>query len=876
MKRLPTIDLIFELAARESIASEYEYIEPSHLLTAILEISQIDAGLVKGKLDDPYLSSLLLDELDEVGTILRRNGTDPAELVKQVRDSLGRGGSPFQGGTIHRSADSKEMFKRAASLAVEKGATFMNAAHLLQVILERKQRDGPPAPDAGRAEDSVADSIVLEPNSALEVEVVEEQPIGVDPDPVNLVETAQRLRKELQEIVFGQDQALITFLDSLSSSEILAGVESERNRPKAAFLFAGPSEVGKTHLAQCTARILNKPFKRIDMSSPEDPQAAGLLAGVHRNVDGCRPGIMTDFVARNPDCLIVVRRIENADPGVVRLLTQVLEEGVLEDQFTEQPVSFAKAVIVFTTQAGKALYENPGPSAAYSAEFDRHRTPVMDLLKAEQDPVTGRPVLPQTLFLRGFDVIPIVFTPLSVNALIDVAEAEMNRMGALLEKQYEKRIEHGPDVPPCLVLREGIHANAGTLRSEVEAFVKTEIFNFFKMCRSERLQKLMQSTQRILFKLDEETTCPHEVVSLLTPPVPGVLLVADPEIEALWIESITGVEWIVRRDGTDIDSLLQSREIDLVLIDLMVGATATDGSPETSGGLTMFQFDYVPWAASGVALGRQILSTVHQTGSDLPCFLISYTDADHVPGRPTVDYELLSACIQSGQVQGVVETGFVSGDLSTAEVERVKLERRIRELARGIHLERTMRHGDYRGKVLSFETAPSVSPREQTIRIRLRNLKLLSITPMLDPADHVRPREGQRLPISSDQEPAGTSAAFVRSPLSEPLPAEAQTERPIGETHLDEVRHESPEPEPMRHDLTLESPPYDHSEVERESAVIPETPRPGNEADSLEPGPIADDESDEHGESLASEPPEQGGETREPESVSDEDEFSWD
>ena len=128
MKRLPTIDLVVELAAREAIASEYECIEPEHLLIAILKISEVDTSHIKGKLDDPYLTSLLLDELEEVQTTLRRNGTNATELGRQIRDAVSRGGSPFKGGTIHRSTDSKAIFKAATNMATEKGAPFLNVS----------------------------------------------------------------------------------------------------------------------------------------------------------------------------------------------------------------------------------------------------------------------------------------------------------------------------------------------------------------------------------------------------------------------------------------------------------------------------------------------------------------------------------------------------------------------------------------------------------------------------------------------------------------------------------------------------------------------------------------------------------------------------
>ncbi|SCY25892.1 ATP-dependent Zn proteases [Lachnospiraceae bacterium XBB2008] len=158
------------------------------------------------------------------------------------------------------------------------------------------------------------------------------------------------------EKITGQDRAVRKFIDAYEDALLF---NNNPNRPKAVYLFVGPPGVGKTMLAENFAALSGRPFKRFDMSEyTGNRQSAEGLIGFESTYINSQPGVLTEYVEKNPYAVILFDEIEKASKEVHRIFLSVLEGARLTDKFTGKAVSFSETILIFTTNAGKDLYED--------------------------------------------------------------------------------------------------------------------------------------------------------------------------------------------------------------------------------------------------------------------------------------------------------------------------------------------------------------------------------------------------------------------------------------------------------------------------------------------------------------------------------------
>ena len=160
-----------------------------------------------------------------------------------------------------------------------------------------------------------------------------------------------KLSDVLHERVIGQDDAVDAVADAVLRSR--AGVKN-RQRPVGAFLFLGPTGVGKTELAKALASELfddEAAFVRIDMSEYMEKFAVSRLVGAPPGYVGYdEGGQLTESVRRKPYSVVLLDEIEKAHPDVFNLLLQVLDDGRLTDSHG-RTVSFKNTVVIMTSNA---------------------------------------------------------------------------------------------------------------------------------------------------------------------------------------------------------------------------------------------------------------------------------------------------------------------------------------------------------------------------------------------------------------------------------------------------------------------------------------------------------------------------------------------
>ena len=162
-----------------------------------------------------------------------------------------------------------------------------------------------------------------------------------------------RLGEFLHRRVIGQDKAVTAVADAVLRSR--AGIKS-RNRPVGAFLFLGPTGVGKTELAKALAHELfddENSMVRLDMSEYMEKFAVSRLVGAPPGYVGFdEGGQLTEAVRRKQFSVVLLDEIEKAHPDVFNLLLQVLDDGRLTDSHG-RTVSFKNTVVIMTSNARK-------------------------------------------------------------------------------------------------------------------------------------------------------------------------------------------------------------------------------------------------------------------------------------------------------------------------------------------------------------------------------------------------------------------------------------------------------------------------------------------------------------------------------------------
>jgi ATP-dependent Clp protease ATP-binding subunit ClpA len=162
-------------------------------------------------------------------------------------------------------------------------------------------------------------------------------------------EVLRNLEHALGSAVYGQEKAVQEVSSAIKLSR--AGLR-DPNKPIGAYLFSGPTGVGKTELAKTLALTLGVPFLRFDMSEYMEKHSVSRLIGAPPGYVGFdQGGLLTDAVLQNPHSVLLLDEIEKAHPDLFSILLQVMDYGKLTDH-TGKQVDFRSTVVIMTTNAG--------------------------------------------------------------------------------------------------------------------------------------------------------------------------------------------------------------------------------------------------------------------------------------------------------------------------------------------------------------------------------------------------------------------------------------------------------------------------------------------------------------------------------------------
>jgi len=179
-----------------------------------------------------------------------------------------------------------------------------------------------------------------------------------------------RMEEELERSIVGQEQAIGIIAKAIRRAR--AGLKDPK-RPIGAFLFLGPTGVGKTELARQLARFLFEDIEslvRIDMSEYMEKHAVSRMIGAPPGYVGYEEGgQLTEKVRRKPYSVVLLDEIEKAHPDVFNILLQLFDDGQLTDSFGRK-VDFKNTVVIMTSNIGTKRVRDEKTVGFGSAEVD--------------------------------------------------------------------------------------------------------------------------------------------------------------------------------------------------------------------------------------------------------------------------------------------------------------------------------------------------------------------------------------------------------------------------------------------------------------------------------------------------------------------------
>ena len=274
------------------------------------------------------------------------------------------------------------------------------------------------------------------------------------------IERLKDMAHRLQDKVIGQDKAVEAVARAIRRNR--AGFD-EGNRPIGSFLFVGPTGVGKTELAKQLALDMfgtKDAIIRLDMSEYSDRTAVSKLIGTTAGYVGYddNRNTLTERVRRNPYSIILLDEIEKADPQVITLLLQVLDDGRLTDG-QGNTVNFKNTVIIATSNAGFGYEAN--------LTEDADKPELMDRLKPFFRPE----------FLNRFNAV-IEFSHLNkedLSKIVDLMLAEVNQ--TLAKKDIDLSVSQAVK---DYITEEGYDEVMGVrpLRRVVEQEIRDKVTDF--------------------------------------------------------------------------------------------------------------------------------------------------------------------------------------------------------------------------------------------------------------------------------------------------------------------------------------------------------------------------------------------------------------
>ncbi|MDP6578863.1 MAG: ATP-dependent Clp protease ATP-binding subunit [Candidatus Marinimicrobia bacterium] len=397
---------------------------------------------------DKYLPDKAIDVLDEAGSRLHlQNLTVPDEVVEfeleieQIR---------FEKDTVVSS----QQFEKAASLRDKEKVLLKSLDEAQRKWAKEETKHAPSV-----SEQDIADVVSMMTGIPIS-EVAETES-----------EKLLKMDENLKEFIVGQDEAINMLAKAIQRAR--AGLKNPR-RPIGAFLFLGPTGVGKTETAKVLAKHLfshDESLVKIDMSEYMERFSVSRLIGAPPGYVGFEEGgELTERVRRNPYSVILLDEIEKAHNDVFNLLLQLLDEGILTDSMGRK-VDFRNTIIILTSNIGTRGFGKVGTygfgDSSKDSTFEAMKNRVLEKLEDVFNPE----------FINRLDE-SIVFKPLEKDSVLKIIDLQL---GDLVDNLKTKKMQFQiTDAAKTLLLEQGFSSEFGArpMRREIQSSIEAPLSEF--------------------------------------------------------------------------------------------------------------------------------------------------------------------------------------------------------------------------------------------------------------------------------------------------------------------------------------------------------------------------------------------------------------
>ncbi len=386
-----------------------------------------------------------IDVIDEAGARVRLKAMTRPPDLKEIDEQVER--------------LNKEKEEAVANQDFEKAAALRDQADKLKQKKQQIQQDWR---ERSRDADGVVDEEIV-------AEVVSKM-TGIPLTQMTKEESKRLMEMEavLHKRVVSQKEAVSTVSRAIRRSR--SGLKDPK-RPIGAFIFAGPTGVGKTLLAKALAEFMfgdESALIQVDMSEYMEKHNVSRLVGAPPGYVGFEEGgQLTEKIRRRPYAVVLLDEVEKAHPDVFNMLLQVMEEGRLTDSFGRQ-VDFRNTILIMTTNAGAEAITGGGRGMVFhtpgkDAETDYSK------MKDDVKAIIEKSFRPE--FLNRLDDT-IVFRKLTTDDLKEVIDIE-------LAKVRERLAERGlaldlTEEAKEFIIKKGssVEYGARPLRRSIEQYIE--------------------------------------------------------------------------------------------------------------------------------------------------------------------------------------------------------------------------------------------------------------------------------------------------------------------------------------------------------------------------------------------------------------------
>ena len=484
----------------------------------------------------------------------------------------------------------------------------------------------------------------------------------------------------LLDIVKGQDQAVVKFIQGYNQGELLK-VTEKKNRPKTYFFFFGPPGVGKTLLAETAAESLGIPHKTFDMSEYASDESYEDLVGISDFYKNAKDGVLVKYVRENPECLLIFDEIEKANISAIRLFLQILGSGKLRSIFKGDDVSFRDATIIFTSNVGKELYEDRSVNLTTLPE-----KVLISAIQGEKTE-TGAPALPLEICSRIASGNTVMFNHLSVRHLAEMVRENFDRVVTGMETEHGVSIKYSNELPLLFLYNRGGGIDARVASGQSAKFLKDEIYELLRQLENKSIDG--NCIKKVQFDIEWEGMEP-ELTRLFKNEDKAEILVFSDRAELFDMMDVDKYK-IHRATTLDEAIKLLRNNINAVFIDPFYG---TNDEDETVLSIVDYNTD-----------GIKFFRYMEEKQAEIPVYLLE------------IDREFSSVDRRTFLQEGA------AGTVLANSKQTASFGRQFNQIMEELYMEKESQTFSQRGWVIDFNTKQELTDHDDEIKIVFYNLK---------------------------------------------------------------------------------------------------------------------------------------------------------